>query len=186
MKFFSLATLLLLAACSSPNASESKNNEKNDYYIILSSLLGVNDNRFSYVDNDGNSHPDRLRLFKELEEVYGRYIEPPENDGTYGLEQVKIIMLFAFYSENRNSGAFSEYLASDLKPIYSKNRLMFLKAMNELPFLVSPTCNRLNAFFGFEGKNLSKKEGFIKDNKAYFETHLTKVQMDLCLNQFSK
>lgn len=180
-----LLLLLLLSGCASLGESESNKSEKNDYYAIFSSLLGINENRFIYTDNEGNPHSDQLRLFKELEGIYGRYIEPQE-DGTYSPEQAKVIMLFAFYATNRSSGAFSEYLASDLMPIYSKNRLMFLELMSELPFLIPSVCNRLNAFFGFEGKNSSGKENFIRDNKVHFEAHFPKKQVKTCLSQFNE
>lgn len=185
MKSLIFAILLLLPGCSSLGESESNKSEKDDYYAIFSSLLGINENRFIYTDNEGNSHSDQLRSFKELQGIYSRYIDPQE-DGTYSPEQAKVIMLFTFYATNRGSGAFSEYLASDLKPIYSKNRLMFLELMSELPFLIPSVCNRLNAFFGFEGKNSSGKENFIRDNKVLFEEHFTKKQVETCLSQFNE
>jgi hypothetical protein len=186
MRVFILTILLLLSACSSLNAIESSDNEEYDYYVIFSNLLGINESRFSYTDSNGKSHSDQLKLFKELEDIYLKYAKNGHDNGIYTKEQIKVIMLFAFYAENRNSGAFNEYLASDLKPIYSKNQQAFLDSMVELPFLISPTCNRLNAFFGFEGKNVSGKEAFIKENEANFEKYLNNTQVKACLSQFSK
>jgi len=117
--------------------------------------------------------------------IYIRHIKPRKND-TYSREQAKVIMFFAFYAKNRGSGAFSEYLASDLNPIYSKNRLLFLELMGELPFLIPLVCDRLNAFFGFEGNNISGKESFVRDNAIEFEKYLSKEQTEICLAQFRK
>lgn len=167
------------------STSDPNKNEKDDYYAIFSSLLGINENRFTYSDHEGKSHSDQLKLFKELEGIYIRHIEPQE-DETYSREKAKVIMFFAFYAKNRGSGAFSEYLASDLNPAYSKNRVIFLELMSELPFLIPSVCDRLNAFFGFEGKNISGKKGFIRDNKTLFEIHLSKSQAETCLAQFRK
>ena len=185
MKILALSIAILITGCSSLSVSESDRIEKDDYYAIFSSLLGINENRFTYTDSEGIKYSDQLKLFKELEEIYIRYIEPQE-DGSYSQEQMKVIMFFAFYAKTRGSGAFSEYLASDLNPIYSKNRLMFLELMGELPFLIPSVCDRLNVFFGFEGKNISGKESFVQTNKALFETHLSKEQAESCLTQLSK
>lgn len=185
MKIIVFSILLLSTGCSFLSAGEPTKNEKDDYYAIFSSFLGINEDRFTYIDNEGKSHSDQLKLFKELEGIYIRHIKPRKND-TYSREQAKIIMFFAFYAKNRGSGAFSEYLASDLNPIYSKNRLLFLELMGELPFLIPSVCDRLNAFFGFEGNNVSGKESFVRDNKTEFEKYLSKKQAETCLAQFSK
>lgn len=185
MKISALTLVLLLTGCSFLSMTESTASEKDDYSIIFSNLLGINENRFTYIDSEGKQHPDHLRLFKELEEIYIRYIEP-QQDGTYSRERIKVIMLFAFYAENRSSGAFSEYLASDLQPIYTKNRLTFLELMRELPFLIPSVCHRLNAFFGFEGKHTSGKDSFIRENTIQFATHLSAKQAETCLAQFSQ
>ncbi len=166
------------------SASEPLKSEKDDYYVLFSVLLGINEDRFTYTDSEGKLHSDQLKLFKELEKIYARYIEPQEG-GAYSQEQIKVIMFFSFYAVNRNSGALSEYLASDLKPIYSKNKLMFLEMMGELPFLIPSVCNRLNAYFGFEGRNIAGKENFIRNNKTYFETHFPSDYAQKCINQFS-
>lgn len=176
-------TLLLLSVCSTLPSSDLHKNEKDDYYAIYSNLLGINENRYTYIDTEGVSHSDQLKLFKELEEIYGRYIEP-QGEAQYSQEQAKVIMFFAFYAKNRDSGAFSEYLASDFKPLYSQNRSMFLELMSELPFLIPSVCNRLNAFFGFEGNNTSGKENFIRENKDHFYSILSTEQAKICLAQF--
>ena len=185
MKVWVLVLLLLLSACSSLNVLEPNHNEKQDYYILLSSLLGINENRNSYIDSNGNAQIDHLKSFKELEAIYIRHIKPDKQYGKFSPKRLKIIMLFAFYAEQRNSAAFNEYLASDLVPIYVNNKDLFLQTISELPFLLAANCNRLNAYFGFEGKNNSGKSKFIASNLDWFEKYLTVEQKQQCLAQFS-
>ncbi|MEL6750250.1 MAG: hypothetical protein AAFO09_08215, partial [Pseudomonadota bacterium] len=68
----------------------------------------------------------------------------------------------------------------------NENRLTFLELMRELPFLISSVCHRLNAFFGFEGKNTSGKASFTRENTIQFATHLSAKQAETCLAQFSQ
>lgn len=185
MKNIFMILIVLFSTGLSAKANESSSQEKEDYYVIFSQLLGINENRHVYIDNAGTSWSDELRAFKELEAIYGRYIEA-DKDGHYEREQVKVIMLLAFYAVNRGAAAMNEYLASDLKPIYAKNRRMFLDIMGELPFLIPSVCNRLNIFFGFEGKHTQDKPQFLSNNIALFDAHLTKQQSQLCLAQFRK
>jgi hypothetical protein len=185
MKTISIILLLLLTGCTTLSGSKPIDQEKEDYFVILSSMLGINANRYTYTDKDGKEHSDQLRAFKELEEIYIRNIEP-QIDGTFSPEQIKVAMFFSFYAKNRGSGAFSEYLASDLLPIYLDNKDSFLTSMSELPFIIPSVCDRMNAFFGFEGKNASKKESFIRDNLSKFKSQLTKEQVETCLAQFGK
>lgn len=187
MKYLAF-TLLCLAGCSPLSTGELGTGERStgevaDYYAIFSSLLGINEDRFTYTDSEGRQQPDALKLFKQLEEIYMRNIEPQE-EGAYSREQAKVIMFFAFYAKNRNSGALSEYLASDLHPIVAKNSVMFLELMGELPFLIPSVCDRLNAFFGFEGKHTAGKTDFVRNYSAQAEKYLAKDQAEICLAQF--
>ncbi len=95
-------------------------------------------------------------------------------------------MFYSFYSFVNNSAAFQEYLATDLMPIYIKNSDAFLRILNELPFLIQSNCNRLDAFFGFEGKNLDKKSNFIKQNFKLFKKYLNSGQYELCISSFNE
>lgn len=185
MKTLSIILLLLLTGCTTLSGSKPIEQEKEDYFVIFSSLLGINENRYTYTDQYGIEHPDQLAAFKELEVIYIRNIEP-QIDGTFSPEQIKVAMFFSFYAKNRGSGAFSEYLASDLLPLYLDNKDSFLASMSELPFFIPSVCDRMNAYFGFEGKNASKKEGFIRDNLLLFKSQLTNEQAELCLEQFGK
>ncbi len=175
--------LVLLIGCSTLNATELVDIEKDDFHVILSSLLGVNKDRHSYTDGRSKSHANELMLFKELEEIYIQYIEPQDN-GVYTEKQLKIIMLFSFYAVNKNSGAFNEYLATDLMPIFLDNQSTFLAHMRELPFLIPSVCDRLSAYFGFENKDQFGKEVFIEKIKFQMHAILTDKQARSCLIEF--
>lgn len=184
MKHLIIIGVFLLIACSTINAQEIDKNETSDFFIILSNLLNINHDRHSYIDDNGVKQIDSLKSFKEFERVYSKYIEPDKKDKKFSQKQLKLVMLLAFYADQHNAAAFQEYLASDLVPIYTNNSELFLTILKELPFLVPSVCNRLNAYFGFEGKNAEKKPAFLSKNNIKFEKYLPKNQKLNCLDSF--
>ncbi|MCP4471177.1 MAG: hypothetical protein GY815_10905, partial [Gammaproteobacteria bacterium] len=161
MKYTIIIWLILVSACSNLKSEEGHYDE---YSILLSSLLNVNEGVFTYIDEKGNKQPDELKKFKELERIYIKNISPDLTNNKFSNKRLKIIMFYSFYSFEKKSAAFQEYLAADLMPIYISNPDSFLKILNELPFLIKSNCNRLNANFGFEGKNTYNKSNFLKQN----------------------
>lgn len=182
MKYTIIIWLLLLTACSNLNASEPSVDE---YSTLLSSLLDINKDKYVYIDANGKKQPDLLKKFKELERIYINNITPDLSNNMFSDRRLKIIMFYSFYSFVNNSAAFQEYLATDLMPIYIKNPDAFLRILKKLPFLIQSNCNRLDAFFGFEGKNIDKKSIFIKLNTNRFKKHLNSDQYALCLSSFN-
>ncbi|VAX05475.1 hypothetical protein MNBD_GAMMA26-1574 [hydrothermal vent metagenome] len=174
-----LAALLL-----SYSAIVSSNKEQQAYYVLMSELLNINNDRYQYKDRKGVSKNDSLRQFKELESTYIKFIEPDIGKNKFSEKRLKIVMFLSFYAFQRNSAAINEYLASDLFPIYSQNKIRFLNILNELPFLITANCNRLNAHFGFEGNNAEKKQSFITNNEHIINSVLTNKFSDICLNEF--
>lgn len=185
MKYIILFSFICLSACSSLDASEKSSSIENQYYILLSSLLNVNESRHIYIDEHGKKQPDSLKAFKELERVYIENIEPDLSNNKFTPERLKIIMFFSFYSHEKNSAAFQEYLAADLAPIYNNNKETFVQILKELPFLIQSNCNRLNAYFGHEGNNANKKPGFITKNKQSFSNYLNSDELSLCFSNFN-
>ncbi len=186
MKSFLLILLLLISACSSINASEKHRNEESEYSALISSLLNIDEDKYTYIDEKGKKQPDELKKFKELERIYIDNIKPDVADNKFSHKRLKIIMFYAFYSHEKKSGAFQEYLASDLMPIYIENKDNFLQVLKQLPFLTLSTCDRLNAYFGFEGKNTEKKSMFLKQNREYFENNLDTYQYKICVDNFNE
>ena len=182
LAFFSF--VMLLFACSSTSASESIYNKEGDFYILLSNLLGVNKKQYTYIDTQGNRQPNLLKRFKKLEKVYIKNIEPDLADDKFSFDRLKMVMFFSFYSYEKKSAAFQEYLAVDLMRIYADNKITFMEILKELPFLIQSNCDRLNSFFGFEGKNDNKKTFFIEKNEKIFDKYLTHDQARLCMENF--
>ena len=136
------------------------------------------------MNESGNKQPDSLKLFKELERIYSRNIEPDLPNNKHSHKSLKVIMYFSFYAHAKNSGAFQEYLAEDLMPIYLNNMINFSAVMKELPFLINTNCNRLNAYFGHKGKNGNQKQAFISRNTQKISQHLNKDQYKICMDNF--
>ena len=186
MKNTLIILVVLLTACSNINATESNHNEENEYSILLSSILNINNVKYTYIDEKGKKQPDSLKKFKELERIYIKNIKPDLPNNKLSMKHLKIIMFYAFYAHEKKSGAFQEYLASDLMPIYIKNKNNFLKTLKQLPFLTSSSCNRLNAYFGFEGKNTGGKPNFIKLNNELFKNNMNANQYKICIKNFTE
>lgn len=184
MKHLIVLSTFLLMACSNINASNQTHSEENDYHNLLSSLLNVNENKYTYSDDNGVKQPDSLKLFKELERIYSRNIEPDQPNGQTSEKRLKVIMYFSFYAQAKNSGAFQEYLAEDLMPLYLNNMDSFSAVMKELPFLIDSNCNRLNAYFGHEGKNEEKKHDFVNHNAQKLTQYLSGDQKKVCMSNF--
>jgi hypothetical protein len=184
MKYIITFSLLTLIACSSIHATDKVYNEEHDYHVLLSSLLNVNEDNFTYLDENGIKQPDSLKLFKELERIYSRNIKPDLPNEQFSKEKLKVIMYFSFYAHENNSAAFQEYLAEDLMPIYLNNMISFSEVLKELPFLIDSNCNRLNAYFGHEGKNKDKKNNFIANKIKLLSQNLTNDQNKKCIGNF--
>lgn len=185
MKLLSFFILFAtITSCSNKIHSQQSVNNVNDFDVLLASLLDENKQRFTYIDSHGNEKYDELKEFKALESIYIKNSINDENKGNLSERQLKVMMFYSFYSQEKKSAAFQEYLASDLMPIYLNNKVKFLKLLKRLPFLIQANCNRLNAFFGFEGKNQQEKPQFLKDNKSLFSKYLNKKQLEICLSNF--
>lgn len=167
------------------NSTESVTVEFDRYQLLLASLLDdVDVNHFSYTDQQGVKKFDQLKHFKALEQVYISSIERKTSHTRLTTDQLKILLFFSFYAEQKNSAAFLEYLAADLMPAYKMQTQEFLKLLNNYSFLVRPNCRRLNAYFGFEGKNLTEKPSFISSNRDLILENLSIKNAKKCLYEF--
>ncbi len=156
----------------------------NRYQLLLASLLDdVDSAHFSYINQQGIEKFDKLKHFKALEQVYISSIENKPNHKSLTTDQLKILLFFSFYAEQKNSAAFLEYLAADLMPVYKTQTKEFLKLLNNYSFLVKPNCGRLNAYFGFEGKNRSEKTSFLSTNSDLILEYLSSENAKICLNE---
>ena len=179
-----LASLMLITSCQKTLLADSEPNNYSDYELILSALLEENQKRFTYKDSSGKNRFDELKEFKALESIYIQNIEPVKGSSKLTNKQIKTIMFFAFYAKEINSAAFQEYLASDLLPLYLKNKNIFLTVLNNKPFLIDANCSRLNAYFSFEDQQTISRSNFIKLNKAIFSKVLNADNFKRCFQHF--
>ncbi|TQV76402.1 hypothetical protein FLL45_00085 [Aliikangiella marina] len=182
---FLLFALLLTTACKNNPVSETNQSQLNDYEILLSALVDDNKKRFTYTDAEGNQKFDELKEFKALESIYIKNIEMKDANGQLSEKNLKAIMFFAFYAKERNSAAFQEYLATDLLPLYLKNRKAFLVVLEQSPFLIDANCSRLNAYFSFEDQQKINRNDFLQDNQPIFSRELTPENSNRCLKHFN-
>jgi len=182
MRILSLLIIGLLAACSSLGENGSKEND--DLYVLTSSLLAINSDRNTYIDKEGVKKADSLKNFKELEKIYIKYIESDFSHSSLGRKRLKIVMLFSFYANERNSAAISEYLAADLTPIFLAHYEQFINVFSELPFLIKSNCRSLSSSIGFEGSSIITKNDFKEKFLPVFQRSLSESQIQECFAEF--
>ena len=185
MKTKLFVVFILISACSIINGSERYKNEENERSTLLSSLLNLDKEEYTYIDAKGEKQSDSLKAFKELERIYIKNIKPDLPNNKLSVKRLKIIMFYSFYAHEKKSGAFQEYLASDLMPVFIDNTDEFLQILKQLPFLILSNCNRLNASFGFEGKHAINKTKFLKKYKIDFKNNLDHTQYRACIDSFN-
>ncbi len=186
----------ILSACAhtplenttSVNESQLDTVQKIDqYHLLLASLLDEIDiSHFSYVNQQGVKKFDQLQHFKALEQVYIANIENRPGQSKLTAPQIKILMFFAFYAQQKKSAAFLEYLAEDLMSVYQSQPQRFLQQLNHHPYLIAANCDRLNAHFGFKGKNAEKKSSFLINNTQNFKQYLSDENAETCLKAFNR
>ena len=88
VRILSLFIIGLLAACSSLGENDSKEND--DLYVLTSSLLAINNDRNTYIDKEGVKKADLLKNFKELEEIYIKYVESDFSHAPLGKNASKL------------------------------------------------------------------------------------------------
>lgn len=184
---------LALTACCTNHQNHSWNNEdttfvaSSDLALLTSSLLSVNQKQFTYQAADGTQQPDELQQFKALEALYIRTKLDAQNSNSKSqTASIKLMMFFAYYADSRNNGAFSEYLASDILPIYQNDPAKFLQVMQELPFFTTAVCNRLNTYFYFEKNLPAEKVTFINTNYPLISNYLSTTNTEQCLQELSR
>ena len=186
VKIIRIITLAAFVLFPHISHGEYSPDEKHDFHVLLSRLLAVNSDIYTYTGKDGEQHTDSLRLFKELERIYIKNIKPDLDDEKFSVKRLKMVMYFSFYADVHNSAAIQEYLAADLMPIFEHNKETFSRILAELPFLLPSNCERLSAFFGNEGENEGEEVSFIANNKELLSRHLSTDQLAACIGYFEK
>lgn len=95
-----------------------------------------------------------------------------------------MFLFLSAYAKDKNSSAFSEYLNSDLTPIFKQHSLLFLEALKQLPFLTKQACYHLDRYFGFEGRHYEQKKNFLDEFETKIQRGLGDNQGKECLRAF--
>ncbi|WNO09171.1 hypothetical protein [Teredinibacter sp. KSP-S5-2] len=180
MKIAALVLPLLLVACSTQADRPPVSGED----LLLSSLLDINRSRYVYKDPKGNEMFDELQHFKALERFYIENIELEKDKSELTDKQIKVLFFFAYYAQHKRAAIFQEYLAADLMTVFQKQEGDFLSTLADQPYLISPVCERLNAYFGFEGQHMDDKQPFLKQKSENIKIQLGK-HAKACLSQFN-
>lgn len=155
-----------------------------DFYQLFSLTVKATNATTSFRASDGTLHYDELKAFKLLDTLYKEYTTPNTSGDGYTNNQIRVVAYFAHLAHIQNNAALNEYLASDLVPIYRKNPEQFLSTLHDLPYLIPENCERLSAYFGFEGKNSDEKSEFLKANTQTIKKALGPELSAKCLAYF--
>lgn len=188
MKNCILLLSLLLCACESFAANDkavsAPKAQQEDFYQLFSLLIKAPIAETTFTTADGTLKYDELKAFKLLDELYAKYAKPEVTDKRYSSHQLKVIAFFSHLADQHNNAALNEYLASDLLPIYKTNPGRFLSVLAELPYLVPSNCDRINAYFGFEGEHLNEKSEFLETHTPKIKKSLGPALAEVCLSKF--
>jgi len=170
-----LFVLLLMTACSQsmPKNESAAAQPYKQESILLRSYLG-------------NSHPaysdagvvDELAQFKKLEQFYIQLVEPA--DKQYTRDSIALIFFYALYAEQTNNAAFNEYLASDLKQVFSTSPELFAQTLAQLPLAIAPVCSRLGAKAEPTGGDTSSEKMFSTKLNRVLEDALGEKGYTIC------
>lgn len=188
---YALFAVVLTTACGTLSANDktaapaqaASATEQQDFYQLFSLFVKAPTQEMSFPADDGLQY-DELKAFKVLDELYAKHKEPDMADKSYSRNRLRVIAFFSHLAEQHNNAALSEYLASDLVPIFETNPGRFLSVLGELPFLTPSNCERLNSYFGFEGKHANEKSNFIKTNAPLIKKALGQSLAESCLSKF--
>lgn len=151
-------------------------------HALVSALLGIDADRHYWTDDQGKRYPDELAAYKELEKIYLTLLHSARSASEQQAEALKLIMFFSFYAQSRNSAAFNESLASDLRPLFDSDPNAFLDALAETPFASEAVCNRLHAWFGFEDQPAAGRAAFLESNRELIRSRLPASGAASCLD----
>lgn len=191
MKIYFILTTLLLSACTTFQGTQDNSissavsdEERHDYHQLLSLIIKAKTPETSFQNADGTLDYDELKAFKLLDNLYKEYTTPKTSDGSYTNNQLRVIAFLSHLAHQQNNAALNEYLASDLLPIYRKSPQQFLAVLTDLPYLAPENCERISAYFEFEGNRAKEKAEFLDINTKTIEEILGSDLAKECLSHF--
>jgi hypothetical protein len=183
MKSFALS-LILICLCFSSSTPAVEN--EHDAKLIINRLLHIDNEKYKTKNEDGKYFYNSLLEHKDWERLYIKFSQLDIEDKKFTETEIKYLLFIGFVAKTNLDAAISESLSSDLVPIFNKNKIVILKVLSDLNFLIPSTCHYLNSYFGFEGKNTDIKMPFIKENKATILKLLGKDEGERCMSYFTQ
>ena len=149
--------------------------------MSLQVLLHIDNEKFLSKTNESKPFYDSLAQYKEWEALYIKYSKYNSNDKTLTDVEMKKLLFIGYISRLNSDAAISQAFSSDLVPIFNQNKSTILRIISDLRFLMPSTCYFLGKYFGFEDKNLEKKQPFLKMNSPLITKFLGEEAGEECL-----
>lgn len=178
MKRLSIILFLFLfgSACTSTVTVDSE--------VMVNRLLHIDNEKFMSMTDDGEPFYDSLMEYKEWESLYIKYSKYDSEDKNLTETEVKKLLFIGYISRENSDAAISQSFSSDLVPIFNQNKTTILSVISNIKFLMPSTCHFLSNYFGFEGKNLEKKQAFLEENRHLLIKELGELNGSICLEYF--
>lgn len=177
-KFIRLSFILFFFALGSACAI---NPTAIDSDVMINRILHIDSEKFVSKTTDGEVFYDSLKEYKEWESLYIKYSKYDSEDKKLTEVELKKLLFIAYISKLNADAAISQSFSSDLVPIFNQNKSTVLKVISELKFLMPSTCHFLGNYFGFEDKNLEKKQDFLEVNGDLLIKALGESDGEICL-----
>ena len=177
-KFLRLFTVLFFFATQSACEVSST---VDDSDVMINRLLHIDNEKFISKTSEGEPFYNSLMEYKEWESLYIKYSKYGSSDKNLTEVEVKKLLFIAYIARLNSDAAISQSFSSDLVPIFNQNRPTVLKVISELKFLMPSACYFLGKYFGFEDKNLDKKEDFLQRNSPVLIKALGENEGEACL-----
>ncbi|MCF6338932.1 MAG: hypothetical protein L3J84_13470 [Gammaproteobacteria bacterium] len=171
---FTLFLLLFESACASTSIA-------GDSDVMINRLLHIDSEKFMSKTDSGESFYNSLMEYKEWESLYIKYSKYDSKDKHLTKDEIKKLLFIGYITKVNSDAAISQSFSSDLVPIFSQNKSIMLNVMSDLTFLMPSTCHFLGRYFGFEGKNLEKKQAFLDRNSPLLVKVLGVTDGKVCL-----
>jgi len=171
---FTLFFLLFESACASTSTSI-------DSDVMINRLLHIDSEKFMSKTSSGEPFYNSLMEYKEWERLYIKYSKYDSDDKNLTEVEIKKLLFIGYISRTNSDAAISQSFSSDLVPIFNQNKPIVLSVISDLKFLMPSTCYFLGNYFGFEGKNLEKKQAFLVKNSPLLVKALGESDGNTCL-----
>ena len=153
-----------------------------DSEIMINRLLHIDNEKYMTKTESGEYFYNSLLEYKEWENLYIKYSKYGDKNKIFTKPEIKKLLFIGYISKTNLDAAISESFSSDLVPIYNENTNMVVNVLSQLKFLIPSTCYYLSQYFGFEGKNIDKKQSFIDKNTPILLRELGEEEGKLCLS----